>query len=175
LISELNLGSISQLIIPAHWSTLPLERSGRYGSVAQPYALTEDEEVKFMMYSRGKEVASDIAHDFQVVLAMPPHILTAEEYATIEVVLRHMSEDDFFERRFVETQVIDGRSVLVVEGTWKRSGVKNLAVFVDGNGKGSIIDEFHFYAPTEKYDQYLSEGQAIYQSIRFANGDKQSS
>jgi len=166
-----NLGSIKNLTVPSKWTAAPMEK-GPKGEISNVYKLNEDPEVEFLLYYRGKEVALDIASDFKAVLASPPHVLSAAEYATIEVVLRHMSEDDFFERYRVVTTKIGGQTVLLTEGRWIVSDVKNLALFAAGNNSGSIIDELHYYAPAAKYDKYMDQGMAIFESIKFDGGDR---
>jgi hypothetical protein len=160
------------MTIPSQWSTLPVERKQTTDSVTQPYCLKADEEVKFMLFYRGKEVSANVASDFQAILDAPPHKLSEDEYRNIIMIIRHMSEDDFFERYSVETREIDGRTVLAVEGMWTRSAVKNYGIFVPGNASGTIIDELHYYAPADKYVQYLPAGQEILQSIKFVHGDR---
>jgi len=158
------------MTIPSEWSTLPLERDNQKGAISQKYQLKSDDEVKFLLYCREREVAEDVASDLRAVLVQPPHKLAQKEYETIEYILRHMSEDDFFARSNVETKSFGGCTVLVVEGLWKASSVKNYALFVPGNDRGTIIDEIHFYAPAEKFDLHLPAALEIFQSIKFVNG-----
>lgn len=174
MVSVFNLGSIKTMAIPAIWKSLPLEHSSSRtpDQVSQPYALKEDETVRFILFYRGKQVYPDIASDFLNVLKEPPHELDTREYASIEVVLRHMSEDDFFAREFVRTESINGKTVLTAQGIWKESGLKNLGVFINGNADGSLIDELHYYAPQEKFDRFLPAAKEILASLKFAKGEQ---
>jgi hypothetical protein len=165
--SVFNLGSIRNMTIPAEWQAMPLERSNQVGQVSQPYTLKEDEDVTFSLYYRGREVSRAIAEDFLAVLNAPPHDLSADEIETVIVVLRHMSEEDFFKPTYVRTVELCGRTVLTVEGIWTASDLKNLGIFLSGNESGTVIDELHYYAPIAKYDAHLDKARAILNSIRF--------
>ncbi|MBU6451653.1 MAG: hypothetical protein KGS72_07755 [Cyanobacteria bacterium REEB67] len=165
--SVFNLGSICSMTVPSEWQAMPLERSSQAGQVSQPYTLKEDSDVTFSLYYRGKEVSRAIAEDFLAVLNAAPHDLSADEIETVIVVLRHMSEEDFFKPDYVRTVSLGGRTVLTVEGVWTASDLKNLGVFLCGNESGTIVDELHYYAPIAKYDAHMDKARAILNSIRF--------
>ena len=86
-----------------------------------------------------------------------------------------MSEDSFFERYCVKTEILNGHKVLVVEGLWKESDLKTFALFIDGNGKGTLVDELHFYAPSAKYDEHIGEIKKILASTKFVQLERQKS
>ncbi|MBS2009950.1 MAG: hypothetical protein JST01_23070 [Cyanobacteria bacterium SZAS TMP-1] len=170
--SVLNLGSIKHLTIPSEWSCLPLERGRAPGEISQVYTLKADPEVELFLYYRGSEEPKLIAEDFLKVLAAPPHKLSEEERFATECVIRNLSEESFFKQFSIATESINGTTVLVVDGQWKESQMRNLGVFVNGDGKGAVIDELHYTAPPEKFDAHLPAVRAILSSIRFGQGER---
>jgi len=170
-----NLGSIKHLSLPDTWVSLPVEQDARSGETSYEYRLRSDEDVKLLLFYRGRLLPEPIGQDFLKALQSDPHDLAGEEYFSIECVIRNMSEDSFFQRYSVKTELLNGHKVIAVEGLWKESDLKTLAVFVDGNGKGTLVDELHFYAPSAKYDEHLAEFKKILASIKFVQLERQKS
>jgi hypothetical protein len=169
LVTVFNLGSVKSMSLPKCWKALPLEHGNKPGQVSQPYAIKGDEAVRFVLFYRGHEIYDDVAADLCKLLKLPPHDLDAREFSAIEIVLRNMSEDDFFDLEFARTTVINGKTLLVAQGVWKSSGLKNLGIFIGSDKANKLIDELHYYAPEAKFEQYLPAAQEILHSLRFVD------
>lgn len=138
-------------------------------AVVSEFYLESRPDVKFHYFSSGKLIAPMVAGEFVEVLAASPHNLSADEFANVELVVRDASEPEFFEMMAHRTELISGKVVLVVEGIWKFSNLRELGVFTHSDEAGRAIDEFHCSAPREIFETYRPQFEQILYSIDWSS------
>lgn len=94
---------------------------------------------------------------FVKALKAPPHVLTDDEYNGLQFIARI---DKYFTKRDARTVSINGRRVLIVEGTQdlgKPEQVETKTIFIDSDGTGTAVQEVYFLAKPNKYKEHLTE------------------
>lgn len=152
------LGMIKRMVLPEGWK----EESNRDESESQTFRHPQEQDVKISFYYRGKPLSSRSAQRLEKVLAAPSHTLSDSECESIEVIMRDASEPEFFRRKTVRTEVLNGIKVLVLEGFWILSDLDCTCIFVASEENGTRIDEIYFLAPPDKFATYQPE---FYQSL----------
>ena len=161
------LRSVRSLTLAGLWRELELEVEMTPPEVRREFCPRETREVKLVTYYRGRPVSGYSAECLNRVLAAPEHQLSDSEREDVEVVLDNMSEPDFFDLYSLRTETIKGRRVLLAEGLWKRSSLRNLAMFIGDAEDTGEIQEIHYLAPEELYDTYLETARKMFESIEW--------
>lgn len=159
------LGHCRLISLPEGWHEYAADTNLPAETMVREFYLEAQPEVKFHFFNSGKLIAPLVANEFMDILELSPHQLSVEEFGNIELVVRDASEPEFFEMLSHRTEVLSGRTVLVVEGVWKFSNLKELGVFVHSDEAGRAIDEFHCSAPREIFETYRPQFEQILYSI----------
>lgn len=123
----------------------------------EDFIINGDKEAKLSFYYRGRRCDEESGRQFVKALKAPPHVLTEEEYNALQEIARI---DRFFTKRSARTESINGRHVLVVEGTQdlgKPEQVEIKTVYIDSDGTGTSVQEVYFLAKPNKYKEHLAE------------------
>jgi len=62
---------------------------------------------------------------------------------------------------------VQGNKVIVINGTWQSSNTADHGIFFPKDELGCEVQEIHFVAPPEIYDQFLPEFERVLASIKW--------
>jgi hypothetical protein len=164
--ATIQIGQINGLTEPSKW--VPGQPSPKIGYIE--YHPGANDLVKLYTYDRGRRLDPDVAKTFADVLYnYAPHTLKADELSALQKngVLRDKGPNAGFTPLIAKTEDLNGRRVLVVEGTWKPENLHVRTVYVDADIKkdGSVIQELSYQAPASIYHQYLTQARKAIQSV----------
>ncbi len=159
-----NQGQVKSLELPAEWIELPPEKHTGKDFVRE-FRAAANENVKLAFYYRGHRIAPGGADDFKHVLAQENHELSAEEFLSVDLVVRNASDADYFTLSHCRTEDLGGKRVLIVEGVWKTSVLADFGIFIDSDLTGSAVQEIHFLAPEKEYMNYIDQIEQIVKTI----------
>ncbi len=162
-----NYGSIKTMPFPPGWkqdeSNLNSDKPRHVVAVHHPTF----EKVQFGFYNRGQAISRYIAIEFSTVLQMTPHALTAYEIEIIEPILRTLADPSSFKIESIETILLNGRTVIKVEGLWLISGLRERGYFFAADDRGEYVQELHFFAPRTEYEDLLPQIMECVNSIKW--------
>jgi hypothetical protein len=162
-----NHGQIAEMTLPVGWVEAPPYRfRGGVGmrSFRKVYP-PEAPQVVLGFYYRGLPTTEESARGFHAILSEPPHALRHPELNALAEVLRDKAHREDFAARTVRTEDVNGKRVLVVQGTYTIIQEDCLEIFVDARRDGAVIQEIFFQAPTAEFRQYLPAAKRAFQSI----------
>ncbi|HEY9868983.1 MAG TPA: hypothetical protein V6D08_07440 [Candidatus Obscuribacterales bacterium] len=160
-------GQIQRMSIPAGWQEGPSSINGAGTSHFREFHPREDPQVKLCFYYRGLRTSREAAKNFRDVLDKPPHVLSSAELASLKETLRDRGNPRDFKVLTAQTEDINGKRVLVVEGTYTGIQQDARAILVDSDGTGSAVQEIYFQAPKGDYLRYLKTAKDSMKSIRW--------
>jgi hypothetical protein len=162
-----NRGQVKRFDVPEGWSETTPSRGVGDVDYLQEFTSAENEAVKLSFYYRGTRINKVTATEFLHIQATEPHELLPAERERIGIVIRDAAETKWFDLQSIRTDVINKKKVLVVEGTWRKNRLSNLGLFLDTDGSGSAIQEIHYLAPEEDYQQFLPVAIKAIKSIEW--------
>src|SRR5262249_38493538 len=124
-----------------------------------------ENDARLMFFYRGLPLDPEDARKFADVLMLPPHTLHPAEIAEITPLLRGKENPDEFEILGLQTENMNGKCVLVLTGIYKEDQRPMMAVFIDADGSGAVVQEIEYQGSLEKYAQYLPQVQIALKSI----------
>ena len=129
------------------------------------FASSDNPQVQLSFFYRGQPTDELTGTNFRSVLSAPAHKLSKEELANIEIVLRDAGEPDWFDLASAATELLSGKTVLSIEGTWRKSQLYDWGIFIDVDGSGCIIQEIHYTAPLAVQNLYAAAVKAALATI----------
>jgi hypothetical protein len=163
----LNEGQVKFIAIPHGFVECPQPSREMDVRFLRTFKSSDDERVELAFFYRGAPMNKFIGTDFRNILSSPPHELSSEEIESIQLVLRDASEPDWFDLTSARTDVLQGKTVLLIEGTWKNSHLYNLGIFIDVDGTGCTVQEIHYTAPLDVREKYAAIARAAISSIEW--------
>jgi hypothetical protein len=149
-------GQIKKMLLPSGW----LEGEVKEGPFAVQslrwFHPPDDIEARLSFYYRGHPVGEAAGASFHKLLEEAPQELSEDQLWKVQEVLRDAAPVGDFAIRSAHTGVVKGKRVLVVDGSHSDRGWDRLAVFVDVDGSGCIVQEIYFTAPQERFNDYVS-------------------
>jgi hypothetical protein len=158
--------STKGLFLPPTWKQGGSSR-GRV-SIAHEFHLHNNNNISVVAFSRGFDLGDHVAVQVRNVLAIPPHVLDDFERQRITDVLAEQNVRNRFAISQVRTEELNGKTVLISEGTYASSGDRAITIFVDVLGNGHFVEEFQYAAPDKEFDQHLSTAWTIFRTIEWA-------
>lgn len=151
--------------MPQHWQEQPVEATDipyRWQRAFTPPGLKE---VEISLFFRGRKLDATAAAAFKKVLRQPSHPLKEQEFLDLSRVMLNMGDNQYIDPdlrgsqppncviQMAETGSINGKSVLVVQGTFQDSKGKPVNeccnVFIDGEGSGQYVFEIYLVVPAQ--------------------------
>jgi hypothetical protein len=163
----LNEGQVKFIAIPQGFVECPEPARDVDVRFLRRFQSADNDKVELAFFYRGAPMNKVIGADFRGILSAPPHELSAEEVESIQLVLRDASEPDWFDLSSARTDLLQGKTVLLIEGTWKNSHLYNLGIFIDVDGSGCIVQEIHYTAPLDVREKYAEIAKAAISSIEW--------
>jgi hypothetical protein len=159
LIIEVNYGSIKSISLPEGWREFEVPDEGFAMYTLREFrpAESEDDDVSLCLFNKGLLRNEETGNDFKTILAAKSHHLTARELKLLSDVLNEAADAERFSVLDARTEIINGRSALVIEGRWVNSQTKMIRAYFDVNGDGRCVDEFFFSAPPDQYESLIRD------------------
>lgn len=161
-----NHGQIASMDIPTGWVEGAAKVYAGAGTryFRQFYA-PDIPDAKLCLFYRGLPVQPRSAQTFREVLALPAHTLEESEITALAEVLRDRGDSQQFQMRDIRTEDLNGRRVLVVEGTYDRIQQDTYALCVDADGTGRFVQELYYLAPFIDFVSLKAEADEAIKSI----------
>ena len=161
-----NLGAVEQMNLPAGW-TQGEEKTGIAGQGSSKQFLAPgSKDVEITAFDRGRRYSSNAAA-FQDILGKAPHVLSPKELESISTILGNYSDSRAFKMSACKTEDLNGKRVVVIEGTWNAVGHESYSVLANPDGKGETVQEIYFKAPAGEYKSHLNSAMQAIKSIRW--------
>lgn len=161
-----DIGQLSNMDISGKWEEKNYSDL-RAGASFKEFHAPGDPDVSFNFYYRGAPTDGTSAKAFRDILSAPDHHLSNAEIKALDLVLRNKSASDGFSILNCQTQTIDDKRVLVIEGRYNDQKVDVKSIYIDAGAKPGIVQEIYFQAPVDKYLKYKSDMNKAYQSIEW--------
>ncbi|HEY9773670.1 MAG TPA: hypothetical protein V6C81_07650 [Planktothrix sp.] len=163
---SIKIGRIAKMDEPAGWAAG--KEVARLGYIE--YHPSSDPLTKLYTFDRGARLGNEDAKAFADVLyKYGPHTLKADELASLQQhgIFRDKGPDSDFMPLMAKTEDINGRRVLVLEGTFKDDNLHVRTAYIDADSKkdGSVIQELTYQAPAPVYLKNLPAARKAVQSI----------
>src|SRR5215813_3760564 len=142
-----NQGQIERMTFPEGWvAGEPVPNPGIGSRSFRDIHRTDDKDASVCFFYRGLPVSDRAANYFRAVLEVATHKLTDSEVESIQEILRFKTpfRSEQFTITSARTEVISGKRVLVVEGSYTTSGDRIYEIYVDADGSGSIVQEIYY-------------------------------
>jgi hypothetical protein len=134
-------------------------RRRRFHSLHSPTA-------EIFTYDRGMPVDSASMGTFRELLAEKPKTVLPATLQKMKAILENMSYPESFKILIATTQVISGRTVLVIEGRWSNDQ-DAYAVFMPEGRDSRYVVEIHYQAIKSVFPQNLHAVKASISSIKW--------
>ncbi len=164
-ISMLNQGQIVRLDMPAGWVQSPEKHTLPATANFVEFHNEKTPEAKVCTYFRGHRISPSAGKTFKSLVKAAPHKLSQEEFLQLGEVVRDKAKDKDFELKKSETINLNGKTVLLVEGTYREIKQSAHAIFIDAEGSGEVVQELFYQAPTASYPLYLNEVEEAFKKI----------
>jgi hypothetical protein len=150
----LHVGQVEDLALPGSWSQ---EKDSPFKDVSisslQQFVLEGDPTVHVCFFYRGNPLSPGGSQAFRSVLSQSPHLLDIEERQEILEALRDKIPGQDFVYTSIKTVEIAPRMVLLVEGMFRKHGLRAASIYVDGakHRDRAAVQEISFLAPKDSY------------------------
>lgn len=159
-----NRGAIDAIDLPDDW-LLGEEQYLLDGMASYIQStLPENEEVGLALFERAQDYIS-IAPSFKAMLDAPAHEVSQEDMEKLGPVLGNYLDSRAFEADFCHTEILNGKTVLVIKGTWLSTKHKSLSVIVATDNSGERVQEIYYKAPQSLFDLYFETAMQSLKSI----------
>ncbi len=164
-----NHGQIVRMEFPAGWVEGPKHTfQGGIGTRSfREFHPTEAPNAMMCFYYRGLPTNEAVGNVFHSILEQDPHLLSPEEYASIQEILRDKHNPEDFSLVMAQVEEFNGKKVLTVFGRYLKIQEDLYEIFVDAAGNGRVIQEIYFQAPINDYMKYLQEAIGAMKSIEW--------
>jgi len=165
-----NKGQIERMVFPKGWIVGDPEKNPGIGtqSYQEVYRL-DNHDTSVGFFYRGLPVDDGSAVNFRALLDQPPHALSADELHSLQRIIgaKTPSDSPKFTMTSAKTEDLNGKKVLVVEGSYPESGDHIRAIYIDADGSGRFVQEVQYQAPKAEYQKHMKEVQSALKSIEW--------
>ncbi|MBX9568011.1 MAG: hypothetical protein K2X77_03910 [Candidatus Obscuribacterales bacterium] len=162
----LNIGAIDEMKLPTGWTKGAEKQNIAGQGTSKQFLAPGKNDVEITVFDRGRRYSAN-ANAFKSVLDKAPHVISPFELQSISTVLGNYNDARAFEMSSCKTENINGKNVLVIEGTWKANGHKSYSVIANPDGKGETVQEIYFKAPEPEYKAQANSAIQSIKSIRW--------
>lgn len=166
-VAMLNQGQIVRLELPSGWVKSPDKHTLPATANFVEFHNLKNPEAKICTYFRGHRISPSAGANFKKQMAAPAHKFSQEEYLELGEVVRDKAKDKDFEVKRHESIVLNGKTVLLVEGTYREIKQKAYAIFIDAEGSGEVVQELFYQAPEGIYGSHLKEAEESFKKIEW--------
>lgn len=164
-----NYGKLSSLVMPVGWIEDKPESGETDSRRCREFHPQVNKSVRLVFFFRGTRASPEAAEQFRLVLSKRAHVLSPAELKKLGEILRDKAEPERFKIMVAATRELNGSRVLVVEGSYLDTNNKReaYAMFIDGDGSGSIVQEISFLAPKREYPSFFADATSSFKSIQW--------
>lgn len=168
-----SIGQIRHIDIPSNWKQKQTS-DNLDTSVGNFTAFQSDKNKDSLLcfYSRGGAMDDAAAKAFTDLLSRPVHQLTEAELNNLKPILRERLPGENFAVTQANTQVIDGRKVLYVEGRHTNADLNVAALYIDAKGDGRFVQEVYYQAQSRAYLADRPQAMEAFKSLRLNGNPK---
>ncbi len=162
-----SIGQVDTLKLPPGWKEGQSLKPTGGASLLREFHPTDNKDVKLCFFYRGTRISEAGGKDFHKIIEQPPHILSSSEVESLRETLREKANPQEFKTLVAKTEDIDGKRVLVIEGSYSKTDTESRTILVDSDGSGTAVQEIFYQAPKSDYAQHLPVAIAALKSIRW--------
>lgn len=163
-----NQGQVKSLTLPDFWNEQKIENSTFHGPEYRTFTKMGQTDCQLQFYFRGIPLNKQSADAFKSILSgAAPHSLSKSEFESIDMVIREMCMPNLFVISSLRTDYLRGKMILVAEGMWKETQLYDLALFINADGDGEIVQEIHYRGNETNYNQNRAEVLKLLGSIEW--------
>jgi hypothetical protein len=163
-----NHGQIANMQLPANWLEAEAAEHIDIGTRSvRAFYPSGHEDVQLKIFYRGLPISEETARTFRKILDQAPHTLTEKEIESLSELLVERARPTTFTIVKCNTDVLNGKPVLILIGTYKENENQLYEIFVDASGDGRLIQEIYLIGPTDSYRQFLKEVRPCLQGIEW--------
>jgi hypothetical protein len=122
-------------------------------------------DITLNLYYRPRPLPPNTARQFAAALSKPPHALSETGIDDISLVFRDAAYPEYFNMRSARTEILRGRTVLVYDGVWLSTNLRNLGIFFAADELAFFVQEIHYLAPADIFEAHLGEAKMCLDSI----------
>lgn len=126
---------------------------------------SSQQEVTLTLYYRPRPLPSVCAGHFATLLSQAPHALSKQEIEDVDLVFRNAAYPEYFDMQSARTEDLRGRCVLVYDGVWLSTQLRNLGIFFPLGQETDFVQAIHYVAPADVFAAHLGEAKACLASI----------
>ena len=165
-----NQDLITSLPLPDGWREVPVPDQGFALATIREFrpANAVNDNVSLCLFNRGLAIDlsdEDAAESFARLLTESPHDLAPTEIDACEAILGESADPERFSIAIAKTELLNGRIVLIVEGSWITSQTDMLRVYADIQGDGRFVQEISFTAPSAAFQLLRAEIVECFKAI----------
>jgi len=161
-------GSVKRMSLPSGWLETEIVKKHEFDLTSlREFHHPEQPDVRLTFYFRPLRIALESGQAFTQTLGLPPHQLAPAELEAITDVLQEAADPERFELANACTEDWNGKRVLIVEGRWRAVRADHFQLCVDMDGSGCAVQEIYFWAPADRFRQFLPEAKSALRSIEW--------
>ncbi|MCA9800547.1 MAG: hypothetical protein KC777_01100 [Cyanobacteria bacterium HKST-UBA02] len=161
-------GRIEEMPLPPGWSEhRQIEDNAPGMPDLREFQADGEPEVKLCLYYRGRLMTAPGGEAFSKVLEQKPHVLLNREIESLQEVLEDAAAADFFTPLSIHTAELAGRTVLVLEGRWKRQQWDTYSIYLKADEEGRAVQQIYLLAPPARYPVFLPQVKKILKELRW--------
>ncbi|MFZ0714242.1 hypothetical protein [Mycobacterium sp.] len=115
----------------------------------------DDQRAQLGFYYRGIPISPRSGEKFRNLLQQNSGVLSGEQVDELHEVLGDLAAVDEFVLSSVSTFVLNGRTVLLVEGSWVSTKYDSYELLIDAGQGGAVVQQVYFVAPSARFDALL--------------------
>jgi hypothetical protein len=165
-------GPVKTILLPDGWVELPAPKMPA-GRSLKEFAPPDQSGVKLCFFYRGEPVSAETGAIFNKVLNLPPHTLSKEELACLKEILRERTDPEIFTVLKSSTEVLNGKRILLLIGTYKQTGHELYELFMEADETGRLIYEIYIIGPTQPYRVHLKEVKPALATLKWTDESEQ--
>ncbi len=165
-------GQIAEMTLPNGWEEGRIQGAVSGTSSYREFTPAGERDAKLIFFYRGRRMSKDASDAFLNVLKQPAHMMKEDEAKTLfnpplKEILRDKAIPGGFNLESAKTEVINGKKVLVIEGTFPGIQERTRAMYIDADGTGSAVQEVYYQAPKDKFMKHQPSVNASFKSIKW--------
>jgi hypothetical protein len=160
-----DIGHVKSIAFDEQWHEVEPDVQLNLGQQRREFEHKHNSKARIIYYYRGRPVTVGCGEDFLTILKSEPHLLSRQEFESIEVIIADASEPDWFEMISLKTAFVGNKKVLIAEGVWKLSSLYDYGIFHDADGTGAVVEEWHYVSPEKDRNTYLQDALKVLDSI----------
>ncbi len=158
-------GQIETNELPAGWSRTSAIAEG-IASLAV-FTPSDEPNVQLAFYYRGMPISQQFGEAFKNVLEKNQGVLLPRDLESISYILNDRKNSDKYQMTSAETVNLNGRIVLLVQGSWLGTNAASYEVFINAGRSGCLVQQIAFVAPKESFHRHVQKVKYSLKTIQW--------